>query len=184
MGCHVCPWWKGYFLIGPVRRIQINPEKIIKPYVREGMKVLEVGPGMGFFSIPLARGVGKSGHIYSVDIQEKMLTALRNRAQKAKVADIVETRLCPESSLQIGDLTGTIDFILAFAVVHEVPSQENLFTELYSALKKEGLLLVAEPKKRVREKDYNGSLAIAKNSGFKIKDTPVIPKNYATLLMK
>jgi ubiquinone/menaquinone biosynthesis C-methylase UbiE len=181
---HVCPWWMGYFLMSPLRRIHNDPVKIINPYVRDGMKVLEVGPGMGFFSIPIARGVGKSGRLYCVDVQEKMLRSLRRRAQKSGVAEIIETRLCPESSLQISDLAGKIDFILAFAVVHEVPSQDNLFVELYSVLKKDGSVLVAEPKKRVKEEDYNNSLAIARNSGFRIKDTPIISKNYSALLIK
>jgi tRNA A58 N-methylase Trm61 len=38
-----------------------DPVQIVSPYVREGMSVLEPGPGMGFFTIPMARLVGASG---------------------------------------------------------------------------------------------------------------------------
>ena len=56
---HVCPWWIGYLLASPIRRIFQNPEEILSPFIRFGMAVLEPGPGMGFFTIPLARMVGR-----------------------------------------------------------------------------------------------------------------------------
>ena len=174
----------GYFLMSPLRRIYNNPEKILDPHVREGMHVLEVGPGMGFFSFYVARRVGKQGRLYCVDVQEKMLKSLRRRAQKAGVLDTIDIRLCGESSLMIGDLAGKIDFILAFAVVHEVPSRENLFRELYVALRDGGSVLVAEPKNHVTEEDFNSSLEAARNSGFKLENAAVIRKNHASLLKK
>jgi hypothetical protein len=42
----VCPWWLGYFLISPLRRIGQHPKSILAPYVHEGQIVLEPGPGM------------------------------------------------------------------------------------------------------------------------------------------
>ncbi len=54
----VCPWWLGYFLASPIRRLWQNPAQILRPYVREGMTVLEPGPGMVFFTLELARLVG------------------------------------------------------------------------------------------------------------------------------
>jgi hypothetical protein len=54
----VCPWWLGYVLASPLRGLLENPNQIVEPYVREGMTVLEPGPGMGFFTLPLARLVG------------------------------------------------------------------------------------------------------------------------------
>ncbi len=51
----VCPWWAGYFLASPLRQLFQDPAKILAPYVREGMTVLEPGPGMGFFTLELAR---------------------------------------------------------------------------------------------------------------------------------
>ncbi len=104
----VCPWWMGYFLASPLRRLIQNPERIIGPYISEGMRVLEIGPGMGFFTLPMARMVGEKGKIYCVDIQRRMLHTLRRRAKKAGIADRIEDRLCSDTSLGISDLVGTI----------------------------------------------------------------------------
>ena len=86
MAKHVCPWWVGYLLISPIRRWLQDPDKILSPYISEGMTVLDVGPGMGFFTIPAARMVGNSGRVIAVDLQEKMLKSLVKRAEKAGVA--------------------------------------------------------------------------------------------------
>ena len=49
---------------------------ILSPLVSEGMTVLEPGPGMGFFTLELARLVGPHGRVVSVEMQAKMLEAL------------------------------------------------------------------------------------------------------------
>jgi len=54
MAHRVCPWWLGYLLASPLRRLLQDPAAIVGPYVREGMTVLEPGPGMGFFTLAMA----------------------------------------------------------------------------------------------------------------------------------
>jgi hypothetical protein len=51
MAHRVCPWWLGYLLVNPLRRLVQNPVALLQPYVAEGMTVLEPGPGMGFFTL-------------------------------------------------------------------------------------------------------------------------------------
>jgi predicted methyltransferase len=88
MAHRVCPWWIGYLLASPLRRwFGQDPAKILSPYVREAMTVLEPGPGMGFFTIPLARLVGPSGRVVTVDLQPKMIESLKRRASKAGVLE-------------------------------------------------------------------------------------------------
>jgi hypothetical protein len=41
----VCPWWLGYLLVNPLRRLIQPPLALLRPYVKEGMTVLEPGPG-------------------------------------------------------------------------------------------------------------------------------------------
>jgi hypothetical protein len=54
----VYPWWLGYLLVSRMRRLSQDPGKVLAPYVREGMTVLEPGPCMGFFTLELARLAG------------------------------------------------------------------------------------------------------------------------------
>jgi len=171
MAEHVCPVWVGYLLASPVRKIFQNPEKILAPYIRPEMTVLDVGCAMGFFSLPMARMVGPQGRVVSVDVQEAMLQSLNKRAQKGNVSDRIKTRLCRHNGLAIDDLKETIDFALAVAVVHEVSDAALFYSELYEALNHHGKLLVAEPKGHVSGKAFEKTVSKALQHGFqKIKD--------------
>lgn len=97
MAGHICPWWGGYFLDNRFRRLLHDPEKIVGPYVRPGMTVIDVGCGMGLFAIAMAKMVGQSGLVIAVDLQQKMLDVLRRRAETAGVADRIQLHRCAGS---------------------------------------------------------------------------------------
>ena len=141
----VCPWWLGYLLASPLRRWFDNPTRLLAPYVRDGMTVLEPGPGMGFFTLELARLVGPSGRVVAPEIQPRMIAGLKRRAARAELADRVEARNASRDSLGVDDLAGKVDFALAYAVVHEIPDTARFFKETAAALKPGGRLLLAEP---------------------------------------
>ena len=90
MGHRICPWWLGPLLASPVRRLFYNPENLVSPYVDKGITVLDIGCGMGFFSLPLARLVGSTGKVVCVDLQEKMIKGLIKRRRKP---------VCPTESM-------------------------------------------------------------------------------------
>jgi ubiquinone/menaquinone biosynthesis C-methylase UbiE len=180
MAKHVCPWWIGYLLVSPIRRWFQNPEKILAPYISEGMTVLDIGPGMGFFTIPAARMVGDSGRVIAVDLQEKMLKSLVKRAEKAGVGGRIVAKLCEQDSLGVSD---PIDLCLAINVVHEVPDAGALFSQIRAILKPTGRLLLAEPAGwHVSEKDFEGTLAKASAAGLKLVGRPKIRRSQSALL--
>ncbi len=76
MSHRVCPWWIGYLLASPIRRWLQDPRPIVGPYVSEGMTVLELGPGMGFFTLEIARRVGPQGRVIAVELQPRLLFSL------------------------------------------------------------------------------------------------------------
>ena len=184
MAKRVCPWWNGYCLISPMRRWIQNPDKLLPRYVKEGMTVLEPGPGMGFFTLPMARLVGAAGRVVAVDIQARMLDSLRRRAAKAGLSERIETRLAQEETLGLDGLKGAVDFVLAFAMVHEMPSAEAFFREAAGALKPGGLLLLAEPKGHVKSETFERELAAARAAGFEVGERPAIRSTQAAVLRK
>ncbi len=171
--CHVCPVWVGYLLASPIRRLFEKPEKILAPFVGKGMTVLDVGSAMGFFSLPMASMVGDSGHVICLDIQEKMLANLMKRASKKGLANRIEPRLTGSGGMGLEDLTGKVDFALASAVLHELPSQETFFAELFSAMKAGGKVLAAEPKGHVDGAAFARSLDFARAAGFEVESESV-----------
>jgi ubiquinone/menaquinone biosynthesis C-methylase UbiE len=184
MSKRVCPWWLGYLLASPIRKLYYNPENILKPYVREGMTVLEVGSGMGFFTLPLARLVGESGHVVCVDLQEKMIRGVKKRATRAGLIDRIELRVNTPSSVGIDDLAGKVDFALVIAVVHEVPDARQFLLEIQRSLRKGGSLLFSEPAGHVSREEFGGTSAMAQTLGFRIADSPKIRGSHSSLWVK
>jgi SAM-dependent methyltransferase len=181
---HRCPWYIGYFLISPLRKLWQNPARILAPYVRPGFAVFEPGPGMGYFTLELARLVGPSGKVHVVDVEARMLTALDRRVRAAGLAARIDARVAGAESFGIGDLAGTVDFVLAFAVVHELPSAEEFFVEAAAAMKPGGTMLFAEPAGHVGVADFERSCADAARAGLIVTDRPTIRSSHAVVFAK
>ena len=184
MAERVCPWWMGYLLACPMRRWLQKPEELLAPYLREGMTVLEPGPGMGFFTLPMSRMIGPAGRIVVIDIQAKMLETLRWRTLKAGTSERIDTRLAKPDSLGIGDLNNSVDFVLAFAVVHELPSPEVFFCEAAAAMKSGALMLFAEPADHVKPEKFQAELETAREAGLEVAAQPAIRRYRAAVLIK
>jgi ubiquinone/menaquinone biosynthesis C-methylase UbiE len=181
---YVCPWYFGYFLANPLRKLFQNPDTILRPYIEEGMKVLEIGPGMGFFSLPAARLAGSRGKIFCIDVQEKMLSALNRRARKTGLSDKIQTRTCSEKSLLIDDLQGTIDLAFAFAVIHEVQDEDNIIREIFASLKPGGIFILAEPAGHISKETFDATLARALLAGFRVVAYPRIRQSRSVVMKK
>jgi ubiquinone/menaquinone biosynthesis C-methylase UbiE len=148
------------------------------------MVVLDVGCGMGFFSLPLARLVGKTGKVVCVDLQDRMIGGLVRRARKAGLFERIDARICDQNSLKVDDLAGKIDFAIVFALVHEVPDKKRLCSEVYAAMKRSAQLLLAEPRGHVRKLDFERAVSIAESVGFEVLREVDIRRSRAALLRK
>ena len=140
-----------------------------------------MGPGMGYFTIPLAKLVGDKGKVIAADLQVQMLEGIRRRAEKAGV----ESRIILHQSKpdEIG-VNEPVDFCLAFWMVHEVPDRARFIKEIANILKKGGLFLFVEPKVHVSKKSFNATLEIAKAAGLSVVEHPRIFFSYAALVKK
>lgn len=163
---HVCPWWGGYFLASPLRKLFENPEAWLGPLVRPGMTVLEPGCGMGFFTLPIARMVGPAGKVVCVDLQQQMLDGLARRARRAGLLERLVLHRCGPGTLDIERWRGQVDLAVAIHMVHEVPNPAALIGELYTALQRGGMLLMREPRGHVSRDRFESFIAMADAIGF------------------
>ena len=180
----VCPWYLGYFLASPVRKILQHPVKILSPHVKEGMTTLDIGSAMGYFTLPLAELVGKSGRVIAVDLQEKMISVLAKKAKRRGLAERIETRICTGDSFKIDDLAGKIDVALTFAVLHEIPDQPRALAEIVKALKGGGTMVIAEPKGHVTKEEFQQTLSVLKGLGMEVAEWPEIWHSEAVVMKK
>jgi len=159
----VCPWWLIYSFDNPLRRLLQRPERILDGLVAPGDRCLDVGCGMGYFTIPLAHMVGPSGRVTAVDLQQRMLEGAARRARKRGV----DARITLSTPDQPGwSAPEQYDFALAFWMVHEVPDQEAFLGQLRRVLRRGGRLLVVEPLLHVSGRDFARSVERALAAGF------------------
>jgi SAM-dependent methyltransferase len=132
----------------------------------------------------MAQMVGRGGRVVAVDIQPQMIENLQSKAQRAGVAAQVECRLAGPSAMGTKDLAGKVDFVLAFAVVHELPDAKGFFNESFVALKRGGRLLYSEPSNHIDKLEFEKSLNFARQAGFVLESIPMIKSNQSAVLMK
>jgi len=177
----VCPWWLAYTFDNPLRHVLHDPRKILGPYLRPGMTAVDIGCGMGFFSRDMAKIVGDSGSVISVDLQQEMLDITRMRAEKDGMSHRIRFIRAGQGSIGV---TESADFVLAFWMVHEVDDTEKFFEQVFSILKSDGTFLIAEPKMHVTRSRFEEILSFARAAGFKISDMPRIRLSRAAALTK
>ncbi len=181
MSHHTCPWWLGYALANPFRRILHDPEKILAPFVREGMTVLDLGSGMGFFSLDMARLVGARGKVICVDLQQEMLDALHKRVGRAGLAERIRLQRAAQDDIHVA---GPVDFALAFWMAHEVSDVQKFLGQVFPALKPSGSMLLVEPRIHVSARKFQSIIEHARDSGFTVGEAPLVSISRSAILRK
>jgi len=105
-------------------------------------------------------------------------------AAKAGLLDRLDVRLAASDSMGLADLAGTVDFTLAFAVVHEFPDADRFFAEAAAASKPGASMLMAEPTGHVKPGEFEAELGAASAAGFTLRDRPTIKRSQTALLKR
>jgi SAM-dependent methyltransferase len=178
---HTCPWWLAYSWDHRLRTFIHDPGRIILPHVSVGDRVLDLGCGMGFFSLAMAGFVGGTGKVYALDIQQKMLDVLMKRAG----ARNLDRRIVPIFSngrdLAVPE---PVDFILSFWMLHEVDGKADLVRGLYEILRESGYFLLVEPKIHTPADTFQEETALCRDAGFMLIDYPDVRMSRAALFGK
>ena len=169
LGPHTCPWWFGWTFDNPIRRLVHDAEALLRPYVEPGDTVVDIGCGLGYFTIGLARLVGDGGKVIAADIQPRMLERARRRVERLGLTDRVQFHPCAQDDLGI---TEPVDFALAFWVLHEVEAQQTLLEDLKPLLAPGARLLIVEPKGHVSAQRFDASVALARRVGYEVREAP------------
>ena len=167
----ICPVEHAGVLDFIFRRFLQNPKKILQPYIKEEMTVLDLGCGPGFFTMEMARLVGKTGKVVAADLQQGMLEKVQKKIQNTVFADNIELHQCLPD--RVG-LAQKFDFILVFYMLHEVPDQEKFLREIKALLEPQGRLLLVEPSFHVSRHEFLESIALMNQAGFTVAAQPRI----------
>jgi ubiquinone/menaquinone biosynthesis C-methylase UbiE len=176
-----CPWWLLFTFDNPLRKLIHDSIRILSPFVKPGDTVLDVGCGMGYFSLGLAKLVGEKGKVIAADLQPEMLAGLSKRAKTAGLEKRIQPQLCQPDGIGVNE---PVDFALAFWMVHEVRQRREFLREIYSLVKPGGKFLVVEPLIHVSGRDFERTVALSQEIGFKTGDRPWVAASRAILLMR
>jgi tRNA A58 N-methylase Trm61 len=130
------------WLVRPEREAEEQPEKALDALnLKPGMVVADIGAGVGYMSLRLARRVGPSGKVYANDLQPEMLDRLRQNAAKAGITNVVTV---------VGDVAdpklpaNTMDLVLLVDVYHEFSQPQQMLRKIRETLKPDGRLVLLE----------------------------------------
>ncbi|MXV52649.1 methyltransferase domain-containing protein [Pedobacter sp. HMF7647] len=148
-----------------------NPQKILARYIKPGMTVLDFGCGPGFFTIAIAGLLKNSGKIIAADLQSGMLEQLRLKINATTFKDIIQVHQTQEHTL---NLTGKVNFAVAFYSFHEVAYLDNIIDEIKSLLQPDGKIFIAEQRFHVPKSSFNAIVDKIKEYGFEITERPKV----------
>jgi ubiquinone/menaquinone biosynthesis C-methylase UbiE len=135
-----CPYGQRFWVQAPhpfITRARLR--QVLAP--APGERILEVGPGTGYYSLPVAGWLAPHGTLELLDLQSKMLD---HTLARAKQAEIENMRSTVGDAQQMPFAENTFDGAYLTVVLCEIPDQEAALRELRRVLKPSGRLVVGE----------------------------------------
>ena len=115
-----------------------NPHRLLKAAgLKPGQKVLGVGCGPGFFTIPAARIVGEEGVVYAVDVHPPAIERVK---EKIEIEGIKNAKPILANASDVGLPDQSIDLAFIFGLRYIASGLENVIAEMYRILKPRDVL--------------------------------------------
>ena len=122
----------------PLLPFLINPYRVLKAAgLKPGQKVLEVGCGPGFFTIPAAEILGNGGILYAMDVHPR---AIDRVSKKIRSKGIKNARPMLANASDTGLPGQSIDLAFMFGLPYIVGGQEKVLSEIHRILKPDGVI--------------------------------------------
>jgi precorrin-6B methylase 2 len=129
----------------PEREEEEHPVEVLDSLdLRPGEVVADLGAGSGYFTFRMAPKVGKTGRVLAVEIQEAMLTTLRERAATKKTTNV---EVVQGSEIDPHLPAGAVDLVLVVDVYHELAYPFEVMTKVRESLKPGGRVVFVEYRK-------------------------------------
>ena len=123
------------------RKIQPPGEMPQRHGINPGMRVLEVGPGNGRYTVETARHVVPTGKVITIDIEPKMIVRVEERAQAEGITNL-EAKVADVHKLPFEN--GFFDVVYLITVIGEIPNAEHAMQEFHRVLSPSGILAFSE----------------------------------------
>ncbi len=154
-----------------------QPDRVLDALrIEKGMIVADVGAGVGYFSLRLAKRVGSAGRVLATDVQQEMLELLKNNMRHEQVFNI-EMILGTPTDPHIPE--NSVDLALLVDVYHEFQFPEQMMAGIRKALRRDGRLVLVEyrgedpevPIKPEHKMTVKQVLREIEPMGFRLKET-------------
>ncbi len=135
-----CPYGQRFWVEAPhplITRARLR--EILEP--QPGERVLEIGPGTGYYTLDLAEWTGPKGAIEILDLQQQMLDHTIRRAREHGLWNVNPTR---GDALELGFEDDSFDAAILITVLGEIPDQDAALREVARVLRPGGRLIVGE----------------------------------------
>jgi SAM-dependent methyltransferase len=149
-----CSFLGAAWLDRPEREESEKPEEVLDALgIHAGMVVADIGAGTGYFTLRLAKRVGKTGKVIATDVQPEMIATLSERVALAGL-DNVEAVVVSDREAKLP--AGKVDLALMVDVYHELGDPAGTMKQVRTALSPTGRLILVEyrgedPKVPIRE---------------------------------
>lgn len=135
-----CPYGQRFWVEAPhplITRDRLRA--VLRP--EPGERLLEIGPGTGYYSLDLAEWIGPGGTLELFDLQQEFLDHVMRRAEERGLRNLTPTR-GDATNLPYGD--ASVDGVVLTAVLGEIPDSAAALREIHRVLKPTGRLVVGE----------------------------------------
>jgi ubiquinone/menaquinone biosynthesis C-methylase UbiE len=146
-----------------IRRLISPPEKKISRFVSSGSTAADLGCGPGYFTVPLAKLVGRNGKVYAIDSDAKSIQKLREKTG-AELQSVVETSTASAAHVDMVP-NRSVDFVLANGLLCCMSDHKGAVSEIKRILKPTGIAYLSVSKicrrsdpKAVQQEEWNSIL--------------------------
>ena len=131
--------------------------------LRPSTTVLEIGPGVGTFTVPAAQRIRPGGKLVAVDIQLGMIRKLDRRLQEAHATNVAA---CLADACDLPLRAKSVDHVFLIAALPEIPDRDRALAEIHRVLKPTGVLSISED---FLDPDYpfqSETICLVKGAGY------------------